>query len=69
MLPTFTTSQSGPELSPGQLIFAGAASLGLYVLFLFTQTVRHRDFFLPVAQRARSRMTATPIHRAPARRC
>ncbi|MXI79500.1 hypothetical protein GR254_02075, partial [Mycobacterium tuberculosis] len=23
-----------------------AASLGLYVLFLFTQTVRHRDFFL-----------------------
>lgn len=51
MLPTFTTSQSGPELSPGQLIFAGAASLGLYVLFLFTQTVRHRDFFLPVAQK------------------
>lgn len=51
VLPTFTTSQSGPELSPGQLIFAGAASLGLYVLFLFTQTVRHRDFFLPVAQK------------------
>ncbi|TXB93383.1 ionic transporter y4hA, partial [Mycobacterium tuberculosis] len=24
VLPTFTTSQSGPELSPGQLIFAGA---------------------------------------------
>lgn len=48
VLPTFTTSQSGPELSPGQLIFAGAASLGL---FLFTQTVRHRDFFLPVAQK------------------
>lgn len=51
VLPTFTTSQSGPELSPGQLIFAGAALLGLYVLFLFTQTVRHRDFFLPVAQK------------------
>ncbi|OSC41276.1 calcium:proton antiporter [Mycobacterium decipiens] len=51
VLPTFTTSQSGPELSPGQLIFAGVASLGLYLLFVFTQTVRHRDFFLPVAQK------------------
>jgi Ca2+:H+ antiporter len=38
------------EFSPGQLAFAAVASLGLYLLFVFTQTVRHRDFFLPVAQ-------------------
>jgi Ca2+:H+ antiporter len=50
VLPTFTTSQRGPEFSPGQLVFAAVASLGLYLLFVFTQTVRHRDFFLPVAQ-------------------
>jgi Ca2+:H+ antiporter len=50
VLPTFTTSQPGPEFSPGQLAFAAIASLGLYVVFVFTQTVRHRDFFLPVAQ-------------------
>jgi Ca2+:H+ antiporter len=50
VLPTFTTSQPGPEFSPAQLTFAALASLALYVMFVLTQTVRHRDFFLPVAQ-------------------
>ena len=50
VLPTFTTSQSGPEFSPGQLTFAALASLALYGTFVMTQTVRHRDFFLPVEQ-------------------
>ncbi|HZU49184.1 MAG TPA: ionic transporter y4hA [Mycobacterium sp.] len=50
VLPTFTTSHQGPEFSPGQLTFAAIASLGLYLLFVFTQTVRHRDFFLPVTR-------------------
>jgi Ca2+:H+ antiporter len=50
VLPTFTTSHQGPEFSPGQLSFAALASLGLYLLFVFTQTVRHRDFFVPVTQ-------------------
>ena len=49
VLPTFTHSVQGPEFSPGQLTFAALASLALYVLFVFTQTGRHRDFFLPVA--------------------
>jgi Ca2+:H+ antiporter len=48
VLPTFTTSRPGPELSPGQLAFAAVASLVLYLVFVVTQTVRHRDFFLPV---------------------
>lgn len=51
VLPTFTTSQPGPKFSPGQLAFAAVVSLGLYLLFVFTQTVRHRDFFLPVRQK------------------
>jgi Ca2+:H+ antiporter len=50
VLPTFTTSEPGPEFSPGQLTFAALASLALYATFVTTQTVRHRDFFLPVAQ-------------------
>lgn len=50
-LPAFTTSHQGKEFSPGQLTFAAVASLLLYLLFVFTQTVRHRDFFLPVAQK------------------
>ena len=50
VLPTFTTSQPGPEFSPGQLTFAALASLAVYGMFVLTQTVRHRDFFLPVSQ-------------------
>src|SRR3954452_22159547 len=48
VLPTFTTSKPGPQFSPAQLAFAAVASLVLYGMFVVTQTVRHRDFFLPV---------------------
>ncbi|WP_247597520.1 ionic transporter y4hA [Streptomyces sp. RKND-216] len=53
VLPTFT-SEPGPQFSPAQLGFAAAASLVLYVLFVFTQTRRHRDFFLPVTSEGRA---------------
>jgi Ca2+:H+ antiporter len=48
VLPTFTTSRPGPEFSPSQLAFAAVASVALYALFVVVQTVRHRDYFLPV---------------------
>ncbi|WP_404961798.1 calcium:proton antiporter [Streptomyces sp. 147326] len=48
VLPTFTTSTPGPEFSTAQLTFAAVASLALYGLFVAVQTVRHRDYFLPV---------------------
>ena len=48
VLPTFTTSTPGPTFSGTQLAFAGIASLVLYGAFVFVQTVRHRDYFLPV---------------------
>ncbi|MFB6807648.1 calcium:proton antiporter [Streptomyces sp. NPDC056387] len=48
VLPTFTTSKPGPEFSTAQLAFAAVASLALYGLFIAVQTVRHRDYFLPV---------------------
>jgi Ca2+:H+ antiporter len=47
VLPSFTTSRTGPEFSPGQLAFAAIASLALYGLFVTVQTGRHRDYFLP----------------------
>lgn len=47
VLPTFTTSTAGPTFSPAQLAFAGSVSLVLYAVFVFVQTSRHRDFFLP----------------------
>jgi Ca2+:H+ antiporter len=49
VLPTFTTTRPGPEFSPAQLVFAAVASLALYGLFVVVQTVRHRDYFLPVS--------------------
>lgn len=48
VLPSFTTSSPGPRFSSGQLVFAAVASLVLYGVFVLTQTVRHRDYFLPV---------------------
>ena len=48
VLPRFTTTTPGPEFTGAQLAFAAICSLALYVLFVFTQSVRHRDFFLPV---------------------
>src|SRR6201993_3129898 len=65
VLPTFTTSHAGNELSPGQLIFAAVASLALYLLFVFTQTVRHRDFFLPVTQKGQKSFFEDESHAEP----
>ncbi|MFF3560829.1 calcium:proton antiporter [Streptomyces sp. NPDC002574] len=53
VLPTFTTSAPGPRFSTTQLAFAALASLVLYGLFVATQTVRHRDYFLPVTSTGR----------------
>jgi Ca2+:H+ antiporter len=73
VLPTFTTSRPGPAFSPAQLAFAAVASIVLYGLFVLTQTVRHRDYFLPVttegeivdeeghAERPSARATATSL--------
>ena len=48
ILPNVTTSAPGPTFSTPQLVFAGAISLALYGAFIFVQTVRHRDYFLPL---------------------
>ncbi|HKX14892.1 MAG TPA: ionic transporter y4hA [Propionibacteriaceae bacterium] len=48
VLPTFTLGRPGPEFTAPQLAFAAIASLALYAVFVITQTVRHRDFFLPM---------------------
>lgn len=50
VLPTFTSSTTGPTLSVSQLAFAGLVSLILYGVFVFVQTVRHRDYFLPLSE-------------------
>ncbi len=45
VLPDFT-SHPGPTFDVRQLAFVGVVSLVLYGVFIFVQTVRHRDYFL-----------------------
>ena len=47
VLPSFTTSNPGRAIPRAQLAFAAIASLVLWGGFVFVQTVRHRDYFLP----------------------
>lgn len=48
VLPSFTEGRQGPEFTPPQLAFAAVAAVLVYFSFIAMQTVRHRDYFLPV---------------------
>jgi Ca2+:H+ antiporter len=63
VLPTYTTSTAGPTFSNAQLLFAGATSLVLYGVFVFVQTVRHRDYFLPADATSEDAHAAPPSTR------
>lgn len=47
VVPVFTTTTSAGTLSASQLVFVAVASAVLWAIFVFIQTVRHRDYFLP----------------------
>jgi Ca2+:H+ antiporter len=47
VLPDFTITTGVGTYSRGQAIFAAAVSAALWGIFVFVQTVRHRDYFLP----------------------
>src|SRR5215470_16686745 len=49
ILPGFTKTTPGPSYSTSQLAFTALASLALWAVFIFVQTIRHRDYFLPPA--------------------
>jgi Ca2+:H+ antiporter len=48
VLPEFTISTPVGTLNTPQLIFVAVASAALWSIFIFIQTVRHRDYFIPV---------------------
>ena len=60
ILPVFTTSTPGGTYSASQLAFVAVASLTLWTIFIFVQTVRHRDYFIPVADGLNPEMHAEP---------
>ncbi len=47
VFPNFTTTAPGPSYSRSQLGFVAVVSMMLFGTFIFVQTVRHRDYFLP----------------------
>lgn len=47
IVPNVTTSAEGAAFSKSQVAFAALISLFLYFSFVFIQTVRHRDSFMP----------------------
>jgi len=46
ILPNYTQATPGPVYSAGQLAFVSIATVVLYGVFLYTQTIRHRDYFI-----------------------
>jgi Ca2+:H+ antiporter len=54
VLPGLTTTVPGPFYSTAQVAFISLATLILYGVFLYVQTVRHRDYFLSDSGGARS---------------
>lgn len=59
VLPNYTLTTRGPNYSDSQLFFVSLACLVLYSVFLFVQTIRHRDYFLA------DKSEADPVHEAP----
>ena len=60
ILPVFTDSAPGPGYSLPQLLFVAFSSLVLWLVFVFFQTVRHRDYFLPTSDRSNEEVHAPP---------
>jgi Ca2+:H+ antiporter len=46
ILPNYTLTTPGPIYSAGQLGFVSVVTILLYGVFLYTQTIRHRDYFV-----------------------
>jgi Ca2+:H+ antiporter len=46
LLPNYTSTVPGPVYSASQLAFVSTVTLALYAVFLYIQTVRHRDYFV-----------------------
>ena len=64
ILPHYVAPELGPLYSPAQLVFAGLVSLVLYGSFVFIQTGRHRDYFLPVDTGNEEAHAPPPTNRA-----
>jgi len=60
ILPVFTVSAPGASYTTTQLIFVASSSLLVWCAFVFFQTVRHRDYFLPATDPSNEAVHAAP---------
>jgi Ca2+:H+ antiporter len=60
ILPNVTITTPGPTFSRSQLAFAAVVSLILYGAFVFVQTIRHREYFLPEGEDGEEAHAAPP---------
>jgi Ca2+:H+ antiporter len=70
VLPNYTQSVPGPYYTTAQLAFVSVATIALYAVFLFIQTVRHRDYFILELEASKPDPTAArPSNSAVAASC
>ena len=60
VMPVFTATTPGPMYSSSQLAFVAVTSAALWGIFVFIQTVSHRDYFIPVTGAANPEAHADP---------
>ena len=60
VLPAVTTTTPGGTYSNSQLEFVAVMSAALWAIYVFVQTVRHRDYFIPAADAANPDAHAEP---------
>lgn len=60
VLPVFTTTTPAGSYSDSQLGFVALTSAALWGIFIFVQTVRHRDYFIPATDAANPDVHAEP---------
>jgi Ca2+:H+ antiporter len=60
VIPALTISAPGGAYTDSQLVFVALSSITLWVAFVFIQTVRHRDYFLPAVSADDETVHAAP---------
>jgi Ca2+:H+ antiporter len=60
VLPVFTTSTPSGTYTNSQLAFVALTSASLWAIFIFVQTVRHRDYFIPAKDASNPDVHAEP---------
>jgi Ca2+:H+ antiporter len=60
VLPSFTITTPGGTYSTAQLEFVAVVSAALWAVFVFIQTVSHRDYFLPAEDKSNPEGHAAP---------